>query len=91
MAASSQPPRAGGTLWAAHYERGEHGKRERIDIHPVGEFLTMIHEAGCEIYACRATVVMFYLKPEDFCAEVDGVISVGQFYEKAAGAQIIFT
>ena len=25
------------------------------------------------------------------CPEVDGVISVGQFYEKAAGGQIIFT
>ncbi len=64
---------------------------EKIDIPPVGEFLTMIHDAGCEIYACRATVEMFHLKPEDFCAEVDEVISVGQFYEKSAGAQIIFT
>jgi hypothetical protein len=34
---------------------------------------------------------MFHLKPSDFCAEVDGVISVGQFYEKSAGSQIIFT
>ena len=64
---------------------------EKIDIPPVGEFLTMIHDAGCEIYACRATVDMFHLKPEDFCAEVDGVISVGQFYEKSAEGQIIFT
>jgi hypothetical protein len=36
---------------------------ERIDIPPVGEFITMIHDAGCEIYACRATVDMFHLKP----------------------------
>ena len=64
---------------------------EKIDIPPVGEFLTMIHDAGCEIYACRATVDMFHLKQEDFCAEVDGVISVGQFYEKSAEGQIIFT
>lgn len=64
---------------------------EKLDIPPVGEFITMIHDAGCEIYACRATVDMFHLKPDDFCPEVDGVISVGQFYEKAAGAQIIFT
>jgi len=64
---------------------------DKIDIPPVAEFITMIHDAGCEIYACRATVDMFHLKPEDFCAEVDGVISVGQFYEKSAGAQIIFT
>ncbi|MHB1021297.1 MAG: DsrE/DsrF/DrsH-like family protein [Acidobacteriaceae bacterium] len=64
---------------------------EKIDIPPVGEFLTMIHDTGAEIYACRATVDMFHLKPEDFCSELDGVISVGQFYEKAAGGQIIFT
>lgn len=64
---------------------------EKLDIPPVGEFITMVHDAGCEIYACRATVDMFHLKKEDFCEEMDGVISVGQFYEKAAGGQIIFT
>lgn len=64
---------------------------EKLDIPPVGEFITMIHDAGCEVYACRATVDMFHLKKDDFCEEVDGVISVGQFYEKAAGSQIIFT
>lgn len=64
---------------------------EKLDIPPVDEFLTMIHDAGGEIYACRATVDMFHLTKDDFCAEVDDVISVGQFYERAAGAQIIFT
>lgn len=64
---------------------------EKLDIPPIGEFLTMIHDAGCDIYACRATVDMFHLKREDFCDEMDEIISVGQFYEKAAGAQVIFT
>lgn len=64
---------------------------EKIDIPPVGEFLTMIHDSGAELYACRATVDMYHLKPEDFTPELDGIISVGQFYEKAAGGQIIFT
>ena len=63
----------------------------KLDILPVGEFLTMIHDAGGELYACKATVDMFHLKKSDFCGEVDDVISVGQFYEKAAGGQIIFT
>jgi hypothetical protein len=48
----------------------------------------MIHDAGGEIYACKASVDMFHLKKDDFCSEVDGVVSVGQFYEKAAGGQI---
>jgi peroxiredoxin family protein len=64
---------------------------EKLDIPPVGEFLTMIHDAGGEIYACKASVDMFHLQSSDFCPELDGVISVGQFYEKAAGGQIIFT
>ena len=64
---------------------------EKIDIPPVDEFLTLIHDSGCEIYACKATVDMFHLTESDFCDEVDAVISVGEFYEKSAGAQIIFT
>ena len=64
---------------------------EKLDIPPVREFLEMIHDAGCEIYACKASVDMFHLKKEDFCAQVDDIISVGEFYEKSAGAQIIFT
>ena len=64
---------------------------EKLDIPPVGEFLAMIHDAGCGIYACKATVDMFHLQAKDFTEEVDGIISVGQFYEKAAGGQILFT
>lgn len=64
---------------------------EKLDIPPVREFIRMIHDAGCEIYACKATVDMFHLKKQDFCADVDDIISVGQFYEKSAGAEIIFT
>ena len=64
---------------------------EKLDIPPVPEFITMIHDAGGELYGCRATVDMFHLKRQDFCPEVDGIISVGEFYEKSAGSQIIFT
>ena len=64
---------------------------EKIDIPPVGEFIEMIHDAGGELYACKATVDMFHLTKDDFCPQVKDIISVGQFYEKSAGAQIIFT
>ncbi len=64
---------------------------EKLDIPPVREFLQMIKDSGGELYGCKATVDMFHLKKEDFFAGVDGVISVGEFYEKAAGGQIIFT
>lgn len=64
---------------------------DKIDIPPVREFIEMVHDAGCELYACKASVDMFHLKKDDFCPQVDDIISVGQFYEKSAGAQIIFT
>ncbi|MBI3586368.1 MAG: DsrE/DsrF/DrsH-like family protein [Ignavibacteriales bacterium] len=64
---------------------------EKLDIPPVREFITMIHDAGCDIYACKASVDMFHLKKNDFCKEVDDIIPVGQFYEKSAGAEILFT
>jgi peroxiredoxin family protein len=64
---------------------------EKLDIPPVREFLEMIHDAGAELYLCKASVDMFHLKKEDFCEQVDDIISVGRFYEKAAGSQIIFT
>lgn len=67
------------------------GEIDKIDIPPIREFIEMIHDTGAEIYACRATVDMFHLEESDFCDQVDGIISVGEFYEKSAGAEIIFT
>jgi len=64
---------------------------EKLDIPPIREFITLIHDSGCELYGCKATVDMFHLTNEDFCPEVDEVITVGEFYEKSAGSQIIFT
>jgi len=50
-----------------------------------------VADAGCKLYACKATVDMFKLKKEDFCPQMDSIINVGKFYEIAAGGQIIFT
>jgi peroxiredoxin family protein len=63
----------------------------KLDIPPVREFVEMAADAGCEIYACKASVDMFGLKQEDFCPQVKDIITVGEFYAKSAGAQIIFT
>jgi hypothetical protein len=34
---------------------------------------------------------MFGLSIEDFVPQVQGIITVGEFYERAAGAHIVFT
>lgn len=64
---------------------------DKIDIPPVSEFIEIIHDSGAEIYACLASVDMFHLKKEDFCEQLDGIITVGEFYEKSAGSSIIYT
>ena len=64
---------------------------DKIDIPPVREFIEMISDTGAEIYACKATVDMFHLSKDDFCPQMDEIITVGDFYEKSAGAKIIFT
>jgi peroxiredoxin family protein len=68
------------------------GKRmEELDFPSIPEFLELIHDSGAGLYACKASVDMFELSRDDFIDEVDDVITVGEFYEKAAGGQIIFT
>ena len=64
---------------------------EKLNIAPIREFLHTIRDAGGEIYGCKASVDMFRLKKEDFTPLVDDIITVGEFYQKSAGAQIIFT
>lgn len=63
----------------------------KLDIPPVGEFLQMIADSGAHIYACRMAADMFKLKKEDLWEGVIDIISVGEFYEHAAGGLIIFT
>jgi peroxiredoxin family protein len=64
---------------------------EKLDIPPVREYVEMCADAGCKLYACKMTVDMFKFKKEDFCPQVDSIITVGKFYELAAGGEIIFT
>ena len=66
-------------------------KMEELDIPPVSEFMEMIHDAGGKLYACKATVDMFGLSMDDFCPQVEKILTVGEFYQISAGAQIIFT
>jgi peroxiredoxin family protein len=64
---------------------------EKIDIPPIPEFLELVADSGVRLYACRATVDMFGLTMEDFVPQVEEILSVGEFYEKAGGGEIIFT
>jgi len=66
-------------------------KMEQLDIPPIPEFIEMIADTGAGMYACKASVDLFGLEKNDLIEQVQDIITVGEFYEKAAGCQIIFT
>jgi peroxiredoxin family protein len=66
-------------------------KMDKLDIPPIPEFVEMIADTGCGMYACMASVELFGLSKDDFIDQVQEVITVGDFYAKAAGGEIIFT
>jgi peroxiredoxin family protein len=66
-------------------------KMEELDIPPIPEFIQLIADSGAKLFACKASVDMFKLEKADFVEAVEDIITVGQFYEMAAGGQIIFT
>ena len=51
----------------------------------------MISDTGAGIYACLASVDLFGMERSDLIDELDDIITVGDFYDMAAGGQIIFT
>ena len=66
-------------------------KMEQLDIPPIPEFVEMIADTGAGMYACKASVDLFGLEKNDFIDQVQDIITVGEFYEIAAGGEIIFT
>jgi peroxiredoxin family protein len=66
-------------------------KMDHLDIPPIPEFVEMIADTGARLFACKASVDLFGMTADDFIPQVTDIITVGEFYEKAAGGQIIFT
>jgi peroxiredoxin family protein len=63
---------------------------DKIDIPPVREMLETLADSGAHLYACRMAMDMFKRKKEDLIPQVEDVISAMDFFDKAAGAQVIF-
>lgn len=62
-----------------------------LDLPGPREMLKILSEAGCELYACELAMKMFKRTREGLVPEVKDVITAGDFYDLAEGAQIIFT
>lgn len=66
-------------------------RMKELDIPSVREFLQILDDSGAQLYGCELAMNMFGLKKSDLVKQVKDVITVGDFYDLADGAQIIFT
>ncbi|MEZ4776772.1 MAG: DsrE/DsrF/DrsH-like family protein [Bacteroidia bacterium] len=58
---------------------------EKLDMPEVEEFLYILSASGVKLWACKLAMEMFHLEENDLFEEMDGVLTVGGFYERAAG------
>lgn len=56
---------------------------EELDMPPVSEFLDIIKASGGKLWGCKLAVEMFKLEREDLYDDLDGVITIGEFYDRA--------
>ena len=64
---------------------------DELELPSVREMLQILEESGAELYACELAMKMFKRGKEDLVPQVKEVITAGDFYDLADGAQIIFT
>lgn len=60
-------------------------KIEKLDIPPVDEFLEILTASGTKLWACKLAMDMFDLQEENLIEDVDGILTVGDFYARAHG------
>ncbi len=60
-------------------------KIEKLDIPPIDEFLEILTASGTKLWACKLAMDMFDLTKEKLIEDVDGVLTVGDFYDRAEG------
>ena len=63
---------------------------EGLDVPPVHEFLTMIHEAGGRLWGCKMSTDMMKLEQADLIEEVKDIITASDFIEMTEDAQLLF-
>lgn len=59
---------------------------DKLDIPGVSEFLDILSASGVKLWACKLAMDMFHLKQDDLYDDIDGVLTVGGFYDRAKGA-----
>ena len=60
-------------------------KIEKLDIPPIDEFLEILTASGTKLWACKLAMDMFDITEEKLVDDLDGVLTVGDFYARAEG------
>ncbi len=65
---------------------------EKLDMPPIDEFLEILSDSGVSLWACQLAVEMFHLKENDLIDELDGILTIGDFYNRAdvEGTHLLF-
>ena len=58
---------------------------EKLDMPEVREFLEILKASGVKLWACKLAMEMFHYEKADMFPELDGVLTVGDFYKQATG------
>ena len=61
-----------------------------LDLPTIREMLQDLKDAGARLYACKMAMDMFHRTKADLVPQVDDVISAMDFFDKSAGAQVLF-
>ncbi len=58
---------------------------EKLDMPPVREFLDILKASGVRLWACKLAMEMFHYTKEDMYGDMDGILTVGDFYKQGSG------
>ncbi len=65
---------------------------DKLDLPGVEEFLEILNASGAKLWACKLAMDMFHYEEKDLFDDLDGVLTVGDFYNRAGGenTQMLF-
>jgi len=61
---------------------------EKVDMPEVPEFIEILKASGVKLWACKLAMDMFHYERKDMYDDLDGILTVGDFYKKSEGAGV---
>ncbi len=58
---------------------------EKVDMPEVPEFIEILKASGVKLWACKLAMDMFHYERKDMYVDIDGVLTVGDFYKQGEG------